>query len=346
MDGQFKSPPSKDAVRRLWCTEILAALQREIGPKYYYLGLPGPEAKDLQEWHARKLVGRVCAIQMLDTKGDDELASVTRLESFLAQTFGHMGIPYKTYLGLLEDIVINGKDARQREFRQEGFVTVYQLDFCHALTDNSWETVNVNLRYEAIRELIIRQSSQAIDEKCRPFVLFLTVRDEIATKALKEFIAEHTGGRETDLIHKLVKAHPIDESKQKQVRHPCLKAFVFSMLNNCFVGNNIRALFLPPVYYVGTGREHPMVVFAVLGAFDSLSAIRTKSLQSLGDYLSAEGFQLDQNRLVRASVSPLEKERAWNAPGIMKKYIDRFVADPVWKTLAREAQAIRLRPSH
>jgi hypothetical protein len=343
MSQGFRSPVSKDTVRSLWCTQILTALRNEIGRKYFYLGLPGPEAKDLKEWHKEKLVGRVCAFQMLDTKGEDEMASITQLESYLAQTFAPMRIPYSTYLGLLEDVLINGRDALHRQYRQDALVTLYQLDFCHALTDRSWQTIRLNLRYEAIRRLMVKQCEQTAEEKARPFVLFLTVRDEIDTTALMNFADRNNEGPNGELVRALFKDVPIDSSKKKQVRHPGLKGFVYCTLNDCLRGLNMRSLFLPPVYYVGRRSVDPMVVYAVLGAFDSMTASSPRTLQSLKDFLTTEGLQLTNGNLVSVNRCCIETQKLWGVSGVLQKYIKQFLSDPAWKKLTAEAEAARVR---
>lgn len=342
MSPKFKSPPTKDAVRCLWCTEILRALKDAVGARFFYLGLPGPEAKDVAEWHKEKLLGRVCAFQMLDLDSEDQLGSLTELEAFLSTTLGPAGIPYDTYLGLLEDVLTCGRDANGKPFVQDDLITLYQLDFCHAFTDRSWNTVTVNLRYQAIRELMVRQFNQNVEKKGKPFVVFLTVRDEIDTAALAAFIKEKGEGRD-DVLARMVKDVPIDLQRRKQSKHPGLKAFVFDMLNTCFRGLNIRGLFLPPVYYTGVDRvRDPMVVFTVLAAFDSLQAPNPVGGQTLQEFLKMEGLRLEGKALTRANRCAIETTRVWTAQGAVKTYLPRFLDDPVWLRIKDEAKAGRI----
>lgn len=337
----FQSSPTKDAVRTLWCTPLLTALRDAVERQYFYLGLPGPEARDLTEW--QHLIGRICAFQMLDADAENEMESLTRLEQRLADQFTVRGIPCDTFLGFLEEVMVHGKDAQGKVFVQTSLVTLYQLDFCHALTDWTSPEVGLNLRYQAIRSLLQHQSGQPPEEKARPFVIFLTVRDEIDTQSAVEFAGELVGSPEGVLVQQMIDEIPFDDATRKQIRHPILKAYAFRTLSGYFRGVHVRTLFLPPVYYVGNRPQDHMILFCVLGAFDRLSARAPRTLQTFHEFLRLQGLSLDGNALNPMQRCRVETERVWGADRLLAQYIERFLADPVWTEIPREADAVRTR---
>ncbi len=193
-----------------------------------------------------------------------------------------------------------GKDIKGRKFEQSELVTLYQLDFCQAFT-GSIPQVRKNLRYEAIRRLLGYQNSQSLNEKSRPFVMFLTVRDEINTNSLSNFVNGVFGKKERTLLQTVLLEDRIIRKSKCQYLHPALKAFVFSTMKRFFEGTHIRSMFLPPVHYIGNTDNDPMVIFTILGTFDLPELVVPKNLQSLSDFLTDQCIELTDDVLVPVS---------------------------------------------
>ena len=335
----FRSSSRKDTVRNLWCTPLLQALSAAIRSRYFYLGFPGPRASDVREWRQLDLLGRVCAFEMASTDSDDELEWLTQLEESLAGILIPHNIPFDTHFGLLEQVMMRDVDLNGKAFVQNSLVTLYQLDFCHALTDASSPVFRLNLRYEAIRQLFIHQARQLAEEKTRPFVIFLTVRDEIDTGSVDDLRGWVAGSADQPIVDDILSEMPLRQGDWKHPCHPILKPFVFHILNGYLHGLNIRALFLPPIYYVGNDRDDHMVLFSALGTFDYMSSGEPRVLQRLQEFQSVQGLELAGRDL-----RPLKRCRAetirYSRSNALAEYVDTFRKDPIWESVAREARGV------
>ena len=327
-------------MRRVWCTPLLTKLRDAVGRRYFYLGFPGPKAKDLDDWEKLDLIGRVCAFELLNPASPNPHDWLDELEEKLATLLAPKDIPYRTHLGLLEHVMIKNKDLMGQAFVQDSLVTLYQLDFCHALTDPSSQEVNLNLRYEAIRKLLEHQCRQPVSQRGSPFIMFLTVRNEIDTESAIRFCERVGQTAHTGMIESILHEHGIRKERPKQPQHPILKAFAFDMLSTFFRGVNIRSLFMPPVYYIGNNPEDNMVLFSILGTFDSLASNRPFVFQELPDFVRLQGVKLDsRNRLQPYKTCDVETERFW--PDVaLDRFTNQFLEDPVWTRIPGEADRL------
>lgn len=330
---RFTGSDRKSAVRRIWCTEILKSVYAHLGRKYFYLGFPGPEILDILEW--REMLGRICAFERPAIGSDDENKWLDELEYNL----GRLGINFGTYFGLIEQVMMWKKDLNGRQFEQDELVTLYQLDFCQAVS--SWtQPAQMNYRYEAIRCLLRHQGQQVPSEKARPFVMFLTFRDEIHAACLEGFKKSLSDRQEQDLIKSIFDIDPV-EGRTVLIRHPSLKAFVFVTLKKYFDGENIRSFFMPPVHYVGSSKSSPMVLFAILGTYDGLHQSTPLSLQTTTDYMTEQCFELSEDAtLVPVKKCDIESHSVTTPDATLTEKLGIFVADPVWRTITSGLEAL------
>ena len=291
------------------------------------------EIRDVLEW--RNMLGRICAFERPAEDREDQSKSLNLLEENLSL----LGINYGTYFGLIEQVVIWGKDLNGRVFEQNELVTLYQLDFCQAFT--GWiPNVRKNLRYEAIRRLLGHQNSQSLAEKSRPFVMFLTIRDEIHTESLCSFLGDPLDGHERALLDSILAEHKVRKRRTCQSQHPLLKAFVFRTMKRFFDGHHIRSCFLPPVHYMGNTERDPMVVYTVLGTFDLPELDAPKNLQSLSDFLIEQCLELSGDAVVPVTKCCTETQTISDVASTIASRVSCFEVDAVWKCIAKGIETL------
>ncbi len=324
MTVPFKSSVSKNTIRSEWCTPILKTLLCHIKSKYFYLGLPGPYIEDIHEW--TDMIGRVCAFEKPD-KDEYYTRSLDMLEANLMELRLKHQIRSDTYFGLIEEVMINKQDLNGKIFVQNDLVTLYQLDFCQAISGHDQNSENH--RYEAIRCLIKCQTDLPVEQRSQPFVTFLTVRNEIHTNALANFM-KNLSGECRSVASYIESDHPICYSDKTQASHPMLDLFVYHTFSRYFDGNNITALFLPTVMYT-SGPRSQMAVYTMLGSFAGIDKPLPPSCQSLTDFLSTSRFELQNNQLVSiSSILPNEDFDTLSISDTITYYINKFVEISEW----------------
>lgn len=323
----FQGRERKRKVRHLWLTPILEGLLAHLGRKYFYLGLPGPQAEDISDWC--EMIERVCAFE-LEAKGEDKAKDLADLEQKLNMLGEKHQIAWDTYFGSLERVVILGNDVYGKRYSQDQLVTLYQLDYCQAYTGYTPYTDKI-YRYNSIRKLLAHQYSLPAREQTRPFVAFITVRDEIHTSALTQFLSEDLPASDREVFSQLIEEKALDTDRTWSTKHPVLKAFVFYTLKQMFADTQVHALFLPPVYYLGNrDAQDPMVVFSAVGCFD-IASQQCQLPQTLQAYMRLRGYTLEGDIFEPTSRSAMEEGGSDSYKDAISACLDQFCSNPVWK---------------
>ncbi len=250
MPSPFVDHPRKRIVREIWDTPILEWLFRRWGAKYLYLGLPGPEAHDIKLWAS--MVGEVIAFETTDDSRDNPRENLERINSTLTL----LNLPYTVYHGNIEDVVLWKEDLDGIEFKYNKFVTLFNLDFCNAITGKvDAKDGRRCLRFESIRELITLQRSLYRTTGVSKFVILITVLDAFHTPEIVRF----TGKSSLSNAMRTAVANILGEKRllDRPIQHNTnlLRLFILDFLSNCLVGQNVRSFFLPLIKYEGRSRS-------------------------------------------------------------------------------------------
>lgn len=261
--GTFSDHPRKQLFRTAWGKPLLEWLNDFLKKKLIYMGLPGFQALDIIEWidHLEKIIA-------FEAKEEDAntFESIFKLLNRFEEQRKIRSFEF--YEGFMEKTVMQGVDDKGQIFSQSDFVTVYNLDFCNALTSpckvsNLKGEVMKFYKLETISRLLELQS-MIQGELSNRFVMFLTVNsifwDDEYRAINVEYLKEYS--------KRLTKL----DNKQKTARQ--LKAFVFYHLNDAARKTGFNLEFLPPIYYKGRGgmknekgkmKEHWLTTFTLLG---------------------------------------------------------------------------------
>jgi hypothetical protein len=326
----FVPSDNKNIVRSKWCTPILESLRDVTKSNYFYLGLPGPKIADLIEW--KDMIERICAFECPDRNGD-QTKSWTEMDFNLLKVFAPRGVVPQVFFGHMEYILEYMKDYNSKEFSQEALVTLYQLDFCQALTSWTSKKVAANHKYNAIRHLLSIQRQFVRTNGEKPFIIFLTVRNEFHKGALKDLL-ENPSSEYDMAVQSMLDDVPIVPKRHLQVCHPLLKIHVYDTLRLYMRGRGVRSIFLPPIYYMGGKKSTtPMAVFTILASFDLPHLSSPKVVQTSDEFLCMQGYELKGDDLVPSRKCSIENQCSGDYRNAIDNYIKLFVSDPVWESL-------------
>jgi len=300
MPSPFVDHPRKQIVRELWNTPILEWLYSRWGAKYLYLGLPGPEAHDVKLW--AKMIENVIAFEVTDDIGDNPRANFERLISNLTL----LNISNTVYHGYLEDVVLWKRDLDGRKFELNKFVTLFNLDFCNAITGKvPTKDGRRCLRFESIRELItLQRLLYRITGEAR-FVILVTALDAFHAAEMNHFIRRRTltngirGAVDRILNGGTLPHAPIQHNTE------LLRLFMFEFLRNCLVGQNVRSLFLPTLKFKGTSQSSPMIHLCVICQMESLESAQVTDEQSTDEFVSMGIISVGDRGLASGSPDPV-----------------------------------------
>ena len=277
MTGTFGDHPRKRVVREQWDTPLLRWVWERWGKRmFFYLGLPGPEALDIKLW--RSMVSRVIAFE-LETESGNPRGNIVRLNRNLAL----MGVRHDVYCGAMEEVILRKKDCDGKEFRINEAVTLYNLDFCNAITGSVKTAKGMRrLRFECLREIAVLQRALFRETGIRRFVLLMTCREDFHIEVVRSALAEaHIPRITRDLV--AMAGEPVASPKLPQLgtNTKLLWAFVFTCLRECFRGQGISPIFMPPVIYKGCTAASPMIHFVVVCTMAEENAAMPSDTQPL-----------------------------------------------------------------
>ncbi len=290
----FLDHPRKRVVREQWDTPILRALYEVWGKKYFYVGLPGPAAIDIELW--RDMISRVVAFEMECQHAENPRKNIISLNRKLTL----LNIPSSVYCGSLEEVVIWGKDIDRKEFHLDEFVTLYNLDFCNSITGRITTADGRHrcLRFEALREIVALQRTLYRQTGAGRFVLLITAFDSFHARDMKRFLS-------SDDLSPDVRAHcKAALGKRRLARLPVitgqtqlLRMFVFVCLRDYFRGQNVESWFLPPVSYLGRSESSPMVHFTVICSMGEMESAQVVDRQRARDFIKRGIVQANEQGL-------------------------------------------------
>jgi len=264
MPAGFGDSPGKRMVREQLNTPLLRGVSNALGIQYFYCGLPGPDILDIVLW--KDMIRRIVAFEIEASESEDPRRDLVAL----GRNLSLLGIPHKVHCGYLETTVLLGRDDDGEAYSQDELITLYNLDFCNAITGRvPTKEGNRCLRFEVLRHMLAVQGEQHRRSGQSKFILLLTVRDEFHAAEMQGFVSGLASGPVADFVAALPPPEDLPQTgMQRSTLH--LKAFVFSVLRAYCHGHNISSLFLPPVKYVGRSTRSRMLHFAVLCRFGNV----------------------------------------------------------------------------
>jgi hypothetical protein len=299
MPGSFTDHHRKRIVRELWNTPILEWLFQKWGAKYLYLGLPGPEAHDIKLW--AKMIENVIAFEITDDTGVNPRGNFERLISNLTL----LNLPHSVYHGNIEDVILWKEDLEGREFKNDRFVTLFNLDFCNPIT-GMIRTRNSRkcLRFEAIREIVTMQRALFRTTGASKFVMLITAYDAFHHKEMNRFVSRRDLANEIRAV--VNKEHAVKLPHSDLYRNTeLLRLFIFDFLRGCFVGQNVKSFFLPTVEFLGRTRWSPMIHFCVVCSMENLESAQVVDEQSAGDFVGMKIVSVKDRGLKIGSPNPI-----------------------------------------
>lgn len=260
---------AKVIIRNKWDKCLLKYIQKKVGDRLVYLGLPSPEAEDIDAWidHLKMVIAFQCRnygeISTLEQSRED----IIRLHEKLLSYERSMKLDdFIVYDGYIEEVVLRGYDNSPDtpiSFDLCNVITVYNLDFCNNIT-SPIEYLDRNgdlkkaYKFNAVKELVQLQGQ--LSSVSNKFVLFLTVHSSYKGGELDSFI-NPTKQTNTEINRMLDSFRGLDTELKNQ---KIVQLFVIETLKSYFRVNNITPHFLPTIYYHGLGGQG-LLHFSVLG---------------------------------------------------------------------------------
>ena len=285
--------PGKRAVRDLWNTPVLELLNQEYGFRYRYMGLPGVDLIDVKLW--RDMIDEVIAFEVpaRPTRNDPQGRRHIRT---LRRNLQLLGIPGYAFFGPMEEVVILRRDYDGNQYGQNRVITLYNLDFCDEISSriSTMEQGEQVWRFEAIRQ-ILRDQQQSFQQHGGPrsFIVLLTVRDQIDSQKLREYLSGNLYDDTFAYLAACGGTHSLPLKGYVLGTHTwALKAFIHNTLRQYLVNPHIAATFFPLVRYSGTpvhtgngSLESPMLHCMFICHFDRQQTPSPSYLP--GNYLSS-----------------------------------------------------------
>jgi len=316
MSAEFQDHVRKQVVRSQYNRPLLEGISSKLATKYVYLGLPGPEMHDVNEW--KDLIAKVIAFERPARYGP-ERRNYEKLQVSLQKC----GLQFQCYYGDIETVVVWGYDRDYEPLVQDELITLYNLDFCDHISSRIDvppqpgvpDAPRECMRFQALRDLLRHQRARYEAGKDPRFIVLLTVREGV--HGLDAKACRDAGNNPQEVSKWLHRVLGTGDVKDSVVPGPdLLKPFVFRCFRGYCEGPNIATHFLPMVRYQGASEKMavPMAHFAVLCRFcpsqDPLPAgsqsakafLRTPSLRADEDGLREERLDLETGN----ALSPAE----------------------------------------
>ncbi len=309
--------PRKETVRSVWNTPVLQAIRDQFHRDYLYCGLPGPEALDILLW--RNMIRRVIAFELEDRRLRNPRQNLIDLTATLRRT----GIPSRVFTGYLESAFLSGRDDNNEAFGLDEVVTLFNLDFCNAITGKIKQPGGEKcLRFAALRSLTSIQEDLLRNGGDPRFVILLTIREDCKIAILDE-LANRADLPEA--THTYLQGLPPlargGDGQQQMVRSSAhLKAFVFTMMRDYCNGRAISTHFLPMVKYVGHTPGSPMLHFTILCRYDPRRLAFPKETQTARDFLLGMSSRATDETIVREPCGDWETEEPVDNVGATQEF--------------------------
>lgn len=250
MSNQSFDSEHKNSIRTHWGKPLLKFLNKHIGLKLSYLGLPSPDARDIEEWldYIDEVIAFQCRKYPEPSNENQDRKEVIKLEERLRdyKRQGQLN-NFNVYDGYLEEVLLKGIDNYGSAFQQSKTIKIYNLDFCNKITspiefiDNDGKYQN-GYKFDAIDKILDYQKDS---KGVKKFVLFLTIQASYNGEDLNDFITNPDTESHRDLIFR------INSLKGANKKACILRLFVINALERKCRHYGFSPHFLPTITYSG-----------------------------------------------------------------------------------------------
>jgi len=305
--GDFKDHPSKKIIREQWCKPLIKFIHDNLQYKLIYLGLPGPQAIDLLTWI--EYIDQVIAFQCRDYPNPSSISQskiiVQELEAKLRglERAGKIST-FALYDGFMEEVILRGKDTSGNPFNQNDVVTIYNLDFCNAITTPLWildDKGNPQKYYksEVIRKLLEIQRDISSTIRDKKFIMFLTIHSNFMNTEQSRFIRQNKDNDIGIFINSLRKVNGLPKTLK------LLKAYILQIINSFFCHCDFTPEILPVIKYYHDG--HWLVHFTIVGTFNKQVSAISPCFQNFSAFLGQKFLTIEDNILKPSSINGVKE---------------------------------------
>jgi hypothetical protein len=285
----FKTTPAKDLIRSKYDKGKVESLQKRLGYKLAYFGLPGEEMLDVLCW--RDYIDYVTAVERKETVAD----------AILTTAFKHcIDNRLEILRGDIDQIMLRWEDNMKRSPSRQAY-EIINLDYEGGIMYK--DLIGNSKRLTAIKEIIGRQANQKKD--C---LMFLTVntrnRDkkefrsaivDILEQILQYGLERSIADRATEVLHWYA-----DQRYDYKI-----KVFLPYVLEPLLADKRYVAHYHEPVTYLGSSNIR-MVHFAIDMKYDETRASRTKS-RALPQIVDIPFYEIRNNAFVQLWTEKIER---------------------------------------
>jgi hypothetical protein len=296
--------------------------------------LPGPKALDLLCWirHIKRVVAFICREYPKPSSVSQSDAEVVQLIEILNELERRKQIEtFAVYDGFMEQVVLKGSDILGNPFNLNDIVTIYNLDFCNAITspvavvDDQGNTQDV-YKSEVIRKLLEMQRDITRKAGNSRFVMFITIHSTFLEEEEKEFKAQTKNADLKGYIRKVSKL----EGTNKAIR--LLKAYLYNIIISFFCSCEFTPEILPIIYYKGTGNNW-LMHFTVIGSHNKGRSSVAPHFQNPQNFLNQE-FLTIKNGKIDSYTTP----RGFAEKEGVKNSVNAFRESKCYSTLWEETK--------
>ncbi len=297
MPDTFNSE-SKILIRSQWSKKIIKYINKRLNSKLVYLGLPSPDAEDIQEWieYIDEVIAFQCREYPKPSNPEQSVAEIIKLQNKLSELERKKKISnFVVYDGYLEEVLFKGVDNAGIEFEINNLIHIFNLDFCNSIT-SPMEILNKNgdihkvYKFEAIK--ILLQIQDLLKSNPKKFVLFLTIHSSYFGPELENFSKNY---------QKEIK-HLSKKERNKRI----LRSYVIENLKDFFRVNNFIPEFLPVIHYTGVD-NFQLLHFTVIGTDKKENAGIAPFNQDLEGLIREKFLEINNKNFKKQSINSFKE---------------------------------------
>jgi len=248
----FQSSENKDVVRRKWDLLLISEWREIKAQNLTYLGLPGPELRDLIDWQDY-LARERTAVEGYYAAGKSNIDPdiQQRILTNAMALGGNFSSGFQLLRGDVESLILTGHDMNgafpqcSKSRGEYWFYDLINLDFCGGVGYESKR--GISRRISALKKIFERQCGH-------DFLLLLTfnVRSTVG-KQIEEYLddAQARFGCGNPRFAQLLNAHRAQRGNKMSL---VLKAAIPCIIQQFSEPHGFAVRCYPPVEYTGTGR--------------------------------------------------------------------------------------------
>lgn len=304
---EFKDHPVKQVIREQWCKPLIKHLCEILGYKLNYLGLPGIKAIDILTWieYLDKVIAFDIGHYAVKYNHTTAKKNIDKLYQILSKLESSGVIEnFSLHHGYIEEVVLKGVDKQGFYFKPSDVITIYNLDFCNALTvplkipDPETGEVTRYYKSEVFNKLLALQEKISKENTNSKFIFYLTIHSNFWEDEGKKIISDEKYNFYKEYSDSL---KSLNES-ERNIR--LLRFFIIDLLSTQFISHYFIPEFLPTLYYNGTS-DNKLLCFTVIGTFVKGDGRKAEFYQSIETLINEKFLQPNDegiNYLIQESI--------------------------------------------